>query len=104
MLAIRGNRDQIFRFLFATAPSITEEMSLPLRRVTYSFRILNPDEATNISAPRIRLHKVKSGETENSLVNRMPLGKFNDDWFKALNLNELSNGLKAGGTVKIVKN
>lgn len=104
MLAIRGNRDQIFRFLFATAPSITEEMSLPLRRVSYSFRILNPDEATNISAPRIRLHKVKSGETENSLANKMPLGKFNDDWFKALNLNELSNGLKAGGTVKIVKN
>jgi predicted Zn-dependent protease len=65
---------------------------------------LNPDEATNISAPRIRLHKVKLGETKNSLANKMPLGKFNDDWFKALHLNELSNGLKAGGTVKIVKN
>lgn len=104
MLAIRGNRDQIFRFLFATTPTVTEEMSLLLRRVTYSFRILNPDEVANISAPRIRLHKVKSGETETDLANRMQLGEFNDDWFKALNLNEISNGLKAGDTVKVVGN
>lgn len=104
MLAIRGNRDQIFRFLFATNPNVTNEMSLPLRRVTYSFRILNLDDVANINAPRIRLHKVKSGDTESNLANKMPLGKFNDDWFKALNLNELSNGLKAGDTVKVVGN
>lgn len=104
MLAIRGNRDQIFRFMFATVPGNTDAMSLPLRRVTYSFRTLNPSERANIDAPRIRLHKVKPGDTESGLARRMPLGKYNDDWFKALNLNELSNGLKAGDTVKVVNN
>ncbi len=104
MLAIRGNRNQIFRFLFATATNVTDDMSPPLRRVTYSFRTLNPDEIVNIKAPRIRLHSVKSGDTVSGLAGKMPLGKFNNDWFKALNLNEISNGLKAGDTVKIVKN
>ena len=102
MLAIRGNRDQIFRFMFATVPSNTSAMSLPLRRVTYSFKLLSPDERDNIDAPRIRLHKVKSGDTESGLARKMPLGKYNDDWFKVLNLNELSNGLRTGDTVKVV--
>lgn len=104
MLAIRGNSNQIFRFLFATTPNVTDDMSLPLRRVTYSFRTLSADEVTNIKVPRIKLYSVKSGDTENSLARKMPLGKFNDDWFKALNLNEISNGLKAGDTVKVVRN
>jgi len=32
----------------------------------------------------------------------MPLGKFNDDWFRALNLNAMAKGLKIGEKVKVV--
>ncbi len=102
MLAIRGANDQIFRFLFATTPAVTSQMSLPLRKVTYSFRMLNSNEASNVKAPRIKLHTVRSGDTENALAARMPLGKFNEVWFRALNLNELQNGLKSGDVLKLV--
>lgn len=103
-LAIRGNREQIFRFVFLTEPSVTADMSTALRRTTYSFRLLRPGETDGIQPPRIHVRTVNAGDTPGSLAAGMPLGKYNDDWFRALNLNVVADGLAAGEKVKVVGN
>lgn len=104
LIAIRAARDRIYRFAFLTEPGATSNMSLALRKTTYSFRKLAPGEADNIQAPHIRLRTVNPGDTPETFARHMPLGKFNDDWFRALNLNVVSDGLAAGERVKIVGN
>jgi len=104
MLAIRGGREKLFRFTFLTEPAVTSAMSLPLRKTTYSFRLLSPGEGKDVQPPHIRLRTVKAGDTPANLAAGMPLGKFNDDWFRALNLNVVSDGLAAGEKVKVVGN
>jgi len=104
LLAIRGGREQIFRFAFLTEPAVTSAMSVTLRRTTYSFRLLKPGEGDDIKPPHIRLRTVRAGDTPQTFSTRMPLGKFNDEWFRALNLNVMSDGLAPGERVKIVGN
>lgn len=104
MLAIRGGRDKIFRFAFLTEPKVTASMSVPLRKTTYSFRTLTESEKNTIKAPHIRLQTVRTGDNPEKLSAAMPLGKFNEAWFRALNLNALSDGLAAGEKVKVVAN
>lgn len=104
LIAIRAERDRIFRFAFLTDPKVTSEMSLPLRKTTYSFDMLAPGEAEDIHPPHIRLRSVKAGDTPETFASQMPLGKFNDAWFRALNLNVVSDGLAAGEQVKVVGN
>ena len=104
LVAIRAGREQIFRFQFLTEPNVTRTMSDPLQRVTYSFNKLAPGEADNVQPPHIRVHKVAGGETINGLASSMPLKPYNDDWFRALNLNVISDGLAAGERVKLVGN
>ncbi len=101
-LAIRTSRDRIFRFVFLTDPNVTSAMSVPLRRTTYSFQLISPADINQVRAPVIRVVNVPNGASVSSMSSRMPLGKYNDDWFRALNLNALSDGLKAGEKVKIV--
>lgn len=102
MLAIRGDREKLFRFIFLTDPGVTSQMSLPLRRTTYSFKTLRPGEVQDIKPPHIRLRTAKAGDTAASFASKMPLGKYNERWFEALNLNVLRDGLAPGERVKVV--
>ena len=104
MLAIRGARDRLYRFIFLTTPAVTDKMSVPLRRTTYSFNLLKPSEADNIRPPQIKIRTVNAGDTEASMAAQMPFEDYNEDWFKALNLNVVSDGLATGEKVKIVGN
>lgn len=104
MLVIRAARDRLYRFIFLTTPEVTEKMSLPLRKTTYSFDVLKPGEADDYQPPRIRIKTVNSGETKSSIAAKMPFAGYNDDWFRALNLNVISDGLAAGEKVKVVNN
>lgn len=104
LLAIRGGRESLFRFAFLTDPAVTSQMSVPLRKTTYSFRLLKPGEGEDIKPPHIRLRTVKAGDTPKSFAAKMPLGKYNDEWFRALNLNVVSDGLAVGERVKVVGN
>lgn len=104
LLAIRGGREGLFRFAFLTEPNVTSGMSVPLRRTTYSFRLLKPGEGDGVKPPHIRLRTVKAGDTPATFAATMPLGKYNDDWFRALNLNVVSDGLAVGERIKVVGN
>lgn len=104
MLAIQAANDRLYRFIFLTKPDVTAKMSLPLRRVTYSFNLLKPEEIAGIRPPQVKVKAVNSGETERSISSQMPFADYNDDWFRALNMNALSDGLTAGEKVKVVRN
>ena len=104
LLAIRSARDKIYRFVFLTDPKVTSAMSEPLRRTTYSFRPLAPGETDKDKPPHIRVRTATAKDTPETLASGMPLGKYNEDWFRALNLNVLSDGLAAGERVKVVAN
>jgi predicted Zn-dependent protease len=104
MLAIRTARDRLYRFVFLTKPDVTDKMSVPLRRTTYSFNLLKPGEADDHEPPRIRIKTVNAGETKASIAAQMPFADYNDDWFRALNLNVVTDGLATGERVKIVRN
>jgi len=104
MLVIRGARDRLYRFVFLTTPEVTDKMSVPLRRTTYSFNLLKPGEENQFQPPRIRIKTVNAGESETSIAAKMPFDDYNDDWFRALNLNVISDGLAIGEKVKVVGN
>lgn len=104
MLVIRAARDRLYRFVFLTKPEVTEKMSVPLRRTTYSFNLLKPGEADGFQPPRIRIKTVKSGESKTSIAAKMPFNNYNDDWFRALNLNVVADGLAVGEKVKVIGN
>ncbi len=102
LVAIRLSRDHLYRFMFVTTPQATGRMSDALRRTTYSFRGLTKEEANSILPPRIRVTSVRAGDTPATFFANMPLGRFNEAWFNALNLNVVADGLAPGERVKIV--
>ncbi|WP_038012819.1 M48 family metalloprotease [Terasakiella pusilla] len=94
--------DEIFKFQFLTPTNLTQQMELPFRRTTYSFKRLSYQEAKSIKGLHIDLHRVGRGDTITSLAQRMKVEKLQDDWFKVLNRETLQDGLQAGETVKLV--
>jgi predicted Zn-dependent protease len=102
LIAIRMDRDSIYRFIFSTPAELTSGLSTALRRTTYSFRRLGPWEAGELRPYSIRIHRVRSGETAGRLARRMPLA--DDPLRQFLVLNGLAEGepLRAGDRVKLV--
>ncbi len=102
LVAIEYGDGTIYRFLFATTPSVTESLSVDLRRTTYSFRRLSAAEAAAIKPNRLRIHTVKRGETVSSLAAKTPFDDLPEKRFQTLNGLAPGAGLKAGEKVKLV--
>ena len=102
LVAISFDSNTIYRFLFATPLSVTESLSVDLRRTTYSFRRLSAEEAAAIKPNRLRIHTVKRGETVSSLAARTPFDDLPEKRFRTLNGLAPGAGLKAGEKVKLV--
>jgi len=93
LLAIRGGPSEVFRFMFLTPPAATERLSVPFRRMTYSFGRLSRKEAAEITALRLTIRR-RRNESLKSLVRRMQVDTHADGWF------ELLNGFASGNTPK----
>jgi len=102
LLVMRGGPDQIFRLAMLTPPERTNQMSESLRRTTYSFRRISDKEAAELKPLKVHLITVASGDSVASLSRRMPLGKFNAQWFRVLNGLEPNTRLRTGQRVKVV--
>jgi predicted Zn-dependent protease len=98
LLAIRGDAQSIYRFIFITQPSATDRLAADFRRTTYSFRRLEPHEAAAIRPLRIHIAAVGPGDTPQSLAARMPRDGFQQQLFQVLN----SVPVRPGEKVKIV--
>ena len=102
LVAIEGNAGAIYRLLFITPPRLTDALSEGLRRTTYSFRRLSSGEAAAIKPHRLRLHRVRPGETPASVARRMVVESNRLERFLVLNgLNE-NSPIRPGQVVKIV--
>ena len=102
LVAIRFDRDSIYRFIFQTPAEATAELNGPLRRATYSFRRLGRSEASNLAPYRLRTHRVRGGDTPRRLASRMPFEENALDRFLVLNGLNAGDVLRRGETVKIV--
>ncbi|NQV85136.1 MAG: M48 family metalloprotease [Rhodospirillales bacterium] len=102
LIAIRGNGGRIFRLAFITQPSMTAQLATDFQRATYSFRRISEAEAAALQPLRIKVIRVQPGDTPQSLAAKFPFEAFRLRWFETLNGLRPSQGLRAGGRVKIV--
>ena len=101
-IAIKDKSNRFFRFMMATPPDQTAKLAPALQGLTYSLRLLSPDEAKTIKPLRIVLHTVAAGETAQSLSAKMATSDYKDDWFRTLNGLQPGQAVQPGQTVKLV--
>jgi predicted Zn-dependent protease len=102
LVAIRLDRNAIYRFLFVTPSNLSSSLSASLRRTTYSFRRLSGQDEDDLRPYRLDIYRVKSGDTQARIARRMPLGDQSQDQFQVLNGLRAGEPLRAGQRVKIV--
>lgn len=102
LVAIRRDRDTIFRFVFLSPTARTDALNEDFRRMTYSFRTLSQAEADAIRPMRIGVRTVRQGDTVESLAADMPMERFKIEWFELLNAVERGKPLVPGSKVKVV--
>jgi predicted Zn-dependent protease len=78
-------------------------MSQPFRETTYSFRRLSKSEAAAIKPLRIAVVTVKSGDTAESLGQKMAVNNSPVERFRVLNGLAKTEQPKPGTKVKIVQ-
>ncbi len=102
LVAIRFERETVYRFFFVTPPRLTSTYGEPFRRTTYSFRRLSAAEARAVRPLRVRLRVAQPGDTLERFVNLMAVPDFKLDWFRVLNGLSAGEGLRDGQLVKVV--
>ncbi len=102
LVAIRLQGPSVYRFMFATPPAQTDDLSEPLRQTTYSFRRLTEEEIGRLRPYRIEIYQVRSGDTVERIAGRMAVEEDALGQFLVLNGLAGNRDLKAGQKVKIV--
>ncbi len=85
LVAIRFNANQIYRFMFATPPAMTEQLNTPLRRTTFSFRRLTAQEKRDLRPWRVATPVAAPGRSVQRLSAGLPLPGPKEEWFRVLN-------------------
>ncbi len=102
LVVVRDRLQRLYRFVFLTPPALTGRLSAEMRRTTYSFRRMSPAEAAAVRPLRLRVVRVRPGDTAYSLAARMPMEAANLEWFAVLNGIRPGRPLAAGTLVKII--
>lgn len=102
LIAIRGDKDRIYRLLFVTPPNVTARLEPDLQRMTYSLRGLSAAEAQAAKPLRLRVVRLEGAQTPESLAARMPFEKYSLAWFDVLNGLSPDEKPRPGERVKIV--
>ncbi len=85
LVAIRFGPNQIYRFMFATPPASTQQLSEQLRRTTFSFRRLSDSEKRELKPWRVTTPAVRPGRNVSQLSRGLPLPGPKEEWFRVLN-------------------
>lgn len=102
LLAVRGEDGGTFRMQFLSPPNMTGRLRDDFRRTTYSFRHLTARERRDLGPLRIRLYRVRPGDTVTRIANKMAVKKFALERFMLLNGVSQTEPLQAGTTMKII--
>ena len=101
-VVIQGDGSTVFRFLFATPPQVTAQMTDGLKRTTYSFRRLGQREAAAIRPLTLDITVARRGDTVESLSRSMPYGQWNPDFFRLFNDLKPGQPVAEGARIKVV--
>jgi len=102
LVAIRFGPRQIYRFLFATPPAMTQQLNVAFRRTTFSFRRLSDSERADLKPWHITTPVVAPGNNVATLSRGFPLPGPKDRWFRVLNGLAPQSQPFAGQRVKLV--
>lgn len=103
LVAIRYDRQSIYRFVFLTAANQTRNLSEAFRKTTFSFRKLGNREANQLRPRRIEIVRVRRGDTISRLTRFDIQDGFEDDRFRTINGMDRGDTLRAGDEVKIIR-
>lgn len=103
LVAVRHPSNRILRFVFLTPNNLTQRLSVPLRRTTFSLKALSAGEAAAFKPLRIRIRAVRGGETVASLSREMAVHEAPSDWFRVLNGLGPNQEPRTGQLIKLVK-
>lgn len=102
LTAFRIDRQTIYRMIFLTAGADTNRLATDLRRTTYSFRKLNPAEASRLRPLVLRIVTVQRGDTVEGLARRLPYSDYKIERFEVLNGISRTDRLRPGQKLKMV--
>lgn len=102
LIAIRTGPERVFRFVFATPTTRTAQLAEDLQRATYSLRPLAPAEAAGLKPNRVRIVRVRPGDTADAMAAAMPFSDRPLERFQVLNGLEPGAALVPGRAVKLI--
>lgn len=103
LVAIKGAKGDTFRLVFISPTGKTASLANGFRETAYSFRHLSAAERAKLGPWRIRLYKVRRGDTADSIASRrMAMKKFAKERFMLLNGLSANSTLTPGRLVKVV--
>lgn len=103
LVAIRYDRERIYRFVFLTPANQTRTLSRAFRETTFSFRKLSNREASRLQPRRIDIVKVRRGDSISRLTRFDIQDGFEDDRFRTINGLDRGENLRAGDEVKVIR-
>jgi predicted Zn-dependent protease len=102
LLAVRTDRDTLYRFLFVMPADSGSRFIQTFQRVVYSFRTLSDEEAAKVKPLVVRVVTVGDGDTVESLAKRLPYAEHDVERFRMMNALAPDAVVKPGDKVKIV--
>ena len=102
LVAVRRSAKEIFRLAFLTPPGRTRDLSVDLRRTTFSLATITAAEAAKQKSLRLRVKAVAAGERVRDFAGRMAYDDLREPRFRALNGLTPTDQLRPGQLVKIV--
>jgi predicted Zn-dependent protease len=85
LVAIRAGGDSFRRFLFVSPPSLSAQLSAVFQATAMSLRRLSADEQRKLVPYRLRLVKVKAGDSMAGFAARIPLRDHAEERLRVLN-------------------
>ena len=100
---VRIDGGRLVRFLVVTPKSLTDKLSLELRRSVESLTTITASAATVGREHRMRVVQTAVGQTVDTLSKGLPYGAYNRDRFLVLNGIAPGEGIQPGFQVKVVE-
>lgn len=99
LVAFRRDQSSVYRMTFITPSRQTKAFAEEIRRMTWSFRYLSPDEAAAVQPMRLLVVEAQPNDSVATLSGTLPFGRFNEAFFRMLN--DLGPGGQVQATQRI---
>lgn len=102
IVVLRGADGKTYMFELIGSPSAVQAQEGVLNQVVHSYRSLSPQEAAQYKPQRVALVTVGTGDTQESLAQKMQVEEDKLEWFQVLNRLDPATPLVPGQKLKII--